>query len=63
AAAVTIPTLLVAGESDIIRPELFASLAAALPAARLLVLKGHDHVSYIVDQDLLLPYLLDFFPA
>ncbi|MDR2612240.1 MAG: alpha/beta hydrolase [Deltaproteobacteria bacterium] len=61
AARVAVPTLVAGGENDIIRPESFRELAAVLPNAELLILSGHDHVSYVVDQDILLPDILRFF--
>jgi pimeloyl-ACP methyl ester carboxylesterase len=60
AAKVTVPTLVMAGENDIIRPELFTELAGALPNAELKVMQGHDHLSYVVDRDIILPDLLRF---
>ena len=55
------PILLLAAEDDIFRPESFARLAAALPDARLRVIPGHDHGSYVVGNDMLAPELLAFF--
>jgi pimeloyl-ACP methyl ester carboxylesterase len=61
AAKVTLPVLLAAGENDIFRPELFHELAGAMPNSELMILSGHDHLSYVVDRDILLPDLLKFF--
>lgn len=58
--AVAVPALVVAGENDIFKPETFVDLAAALPKATLKIMCGHDHDSYIVDQDLLYPDLVHF---
>jgi pimeloyl-ACP methyl ester carboxylesterase len=60
-AGVTHPVMLVAGEYDLFRPELFTEMAKAFPRAELLIMKGHDHVSYVIDQDILLTDLLRFF--
>ena len=58
---VDIPTLLVAGENDIYRPELYDDLLNTLPQAELKIMTGHDHGSYIIGQHLLYPELLRFF--
>lgn len=58
---VTTPTLVVAAEQDIFRPESFVNLANTLPDAELIIMKGHEHDSYIVNQDILYPDLLKFF--
>lgn len=61
AAKVTIPTLVVAGEHDLFKPESFVALANALPNSELKIMKGHEHDSYIANQDILYPDLLKFF--
>ncbi|MDD2213421.1 MAG: alpha/beta hydrolase, partial [Oscillospiraceae bacterium] len=58
---VTVPTLVIAAEHDIFKPETFIQLARALPDARLKIIPGADHSSYVVHQTLLYPELLDFF--
>ncbi|WP_313134121.1 alpha/beta fold hydrolase [Anaerocolumna sp.] len=58
---VTIPTLVIAAEHDIFKPELFIDLTNALPNAELVIMKGHAHDSYIVNQDILYPDLVKFF--
>ncbi len=58
---VHIPTLLIAGEHDIYRPELYPELMQALPDARLKIMTGHGHDTYIVNQTMLYPDLRDFF--
>lgn len=55
------PVLLVGAEHDVFKPETYLNLAAALPNARLKIMAGHDHASYIVNQDLLYPDLMAFF--
>ncbi|MDR2142304.1 MAG: alpha/beta hydrolase [Deltaproteobacteria bacterium] len=59
--AITIPCLVVAGENDLFKPEVMPGIAQALPKAELKILAGHDHMSYIVDNDLLAPDLIRFF--
>lgn len=57
---IDVPTLLVAGEDDIFKEETFTSIVQTMPNAQLLIMKGHDHGSYIVDSDVLFPYVKDF---
>lgn len=58
---ITVPTLLVAAEREIYRPEVYTELAAAMPNAQLKIMTGHNHESYIVNQDILYPDLKEFF--
>jgi pimeloyl-ACP methyl ester carboxylesterase len=58
---VKVPCLVVAGENDLFKPEVIPGVAKAIPGARLMLVPGHDHLSYIVDNDLLYPDLLEFF--
>lgn len=60
-AKVQAPTLLVAAEDDLFRPELFTEMEHAMPHARLLVMQGHEHDTYITGRDLLYPDLQTFF--
>lgn len=59
----TVETLLYAGEEDLYKPEMFQQLEAALPNARLRIMEGHDHGSYIAGTDLLFSELLAFFTS
>lgn len=56
-----VPTLVVAGEYDIFKSQLFKQIAKTLPHSQLLIMPGQDHESYIKDTDLLYPDLLAFF--
>ena len=58
---VNIPTLVIAGEDDIFRPDTFPALADALPDAELKIMSGHGHDTYIANRDILYPDLLVFF--
>ncbi len=58
---VNIPTFLIAAENDIYKPETFDKLLSALPDATLKIMKGHEHDSYIVGQDILYPDFVQFF--
>ena len=54
------PTWLIAGEDDACPRTVFEGMAAQLPNARLSVLPGHNHFSYIFGSDELAEPLLDF---
>ena len=58
---INIPTLLIAAENDIFKPESFKRLEAAMPSATLKIMQGHEHDSYITDKDILYPDFLRFF--
>lgn len=58
---VRVPVLLVAAGDDIFKPESFTALLETLPQAKLKVMEGHDHASYIIGQDILYPDLAAFF--
>lgn len=54
------PTLVVAAEDDLFKPELFESIVATMPDAELLIMAGYEHDSYVTGQDILYPYLKSF---
>ncbi len=54
------PTLVIAGDNDLFRESLFEEIVYTMPNARLLIMKGHEHDSYIVGKDTLYPVLQDF---
>ncbi len=58
--AIRIPVLVTAGEHDLILREETEKIAASLPDARLFVLPGQDHGSYIVGSRIMGNLLLDF---
>ncbi len=58
---VTTPAFVIAAEQDIFKAETFVKLTNALPCAELKIMKGHEHDSYIVNQDILYPDLVRFF--
>lgn len=58
---IAIPTLLIAADDDIYKPDSFTRLVEALPNAKLKIMSGHDHGSYIINQDILYPDLIEFF--
>ncbi len=57
---VNVPVLLVAGEHDIFKPETFVNISRALPNAELMIMKNHDHESYISNSDLLFDDVIRF---
>lgn len=59
--SIQVPTLVVGAENDIYRPELFTELQEALPKAELIIMQGHDHGSYIIEQDIMYDEFLCFF--
>lgn len=56
-----LPVMVCAGQHDCFTRASFRRLCHALPDARLHILSGHTHSSYVVGSDYLAPYLLDFF--
>ena len=54
---VTVPTVVLAGEYDLILPEHTRLIAASIPGAQLHILPGEDHGSYIVHSPKLAPIL------
>ena len=57
---ITQPSWLIAGEDDACPRAVFEAMAAHLPNARLSVLPGHNHFSYIFGSDELAQPMLDF---
>lgn len=56
-----VPTLILAAQNDIFKPETFTNLANALPNATLKIMNNHEHDSYIVNNDILYWDFVDFF--
>ncbi len=55
--AITCPTLVLAGEHDLIRTAHTTALAKAIPNAALQIIKGENHGSYVVHSPKLLQYI------
>lgn len=53
--------LLVAGENDIIKKKLYEQMQEVLPNSKLIILSNENHDSYIKDNDMLYPILMEFF--
>ncbi|MDU1905608.1 MAG: alpha/beta fold hydrolase [Dysgonomonas sp.] len=59
-AKVKIPTFLIMAEDDIYKREMLDSILDILPHAQSKIIEGHDHGSYIIDNDMLYPDLKGF---
>ena len=57
---IDVPTLVLAGEKDLISEEHTRAIAAAIPGARLLILPGETHGSYVVHSDKLYAAMQSF---
>lgn len=58
--SISTPTLVIAAEDDLYHESLFTDIVETMPNASLEIMKGHDHGSYIVNNDILYPYLEKF---
>lgn len=73
--AIKAPTLIIIGDSDLVRPEhavemfrllgggVFGDMPPGMPASQLAILPGTSHVSIISRADLLLPIITPFLDA
>jgi pimeloyl-ACP methyl ester carboxylesterase len=57
------PTLVIGAEDDLIKTEVFAAIAGALPNSQLKTVMGHKHETYIVDNDMLYDDFTAFFQS
>lgn len=57
---IRIPTLVLAGEKDMILPEQTQRIARSIPHSKLFILPGETHSSYIVHSDKLYPAVANF---
>ncbi len=53
-------TLVIAGEDDLFDQKLYLDIVKTMPDASLCIMTGYDHAGYIVDHDILFPYLKEF---
>lgn len=58
---IAVPTLVMAGERDVIREEDTRFIASQIPNAELKILPGESHGSYVHDPDKLASLLIPFF--
>lgn len=54
---ITVPTLVLAGQHDLIKRSHTQTMAAAIPNAKLKIIKGENHASYVLHSRKLLEYL------
>ena len=59
--SINVPALIIAAENDIFKPKTFTDLRDAMPAAILTIMAGHEHDSYIVNNDMLYEDFAGFF--
>lgn len=57
---INVPTLVLAGEKDLIKEKVTKKIAAHIPDSTLVIVPGEDHGSYIEHSDKLYPLLTDF---
>ena len=58
---IRIPVLITAGEHDLILPKETQRIAEHLPNAKLVIVEGEDHGSYIANSEIMGRLLIDFF--
>jgi len=58
--AITVPSLVLVGDSDVVRPEHAVALFRLLPRARLAVLPGTDHMKMMTRREWLIPMVGEF---
>ncbi len=61
--SIRIPVLVTAGEHDLILQSETEKIAAAIPGARIIIVKGADHGSYIAGSEIMGKLLTGFFEA
>lgn len=54
------PTLVVSAEGELFYRKVFKDMVKVMPNAKLKIMKNHDHGSYIINEDLLYPDLVEF---
>lgn len=54
------PTLVIGAEDDLYYEDSFQKIVNTMPNAVLKIIKGHDHGSYVVNNDVLYPYVAEF---
>lgn len=57
------PTLVVSAEKEFFKPETYTDLVDAMPNATLKIIPNHKHETYITNNDLLYPDIVDFLSA
>ena len=59
-AAITVPTLVLAGSRDLIAEAHTRSIAAAIPGSCLRILQGENHGSYVVHSEKIASFILEY---
>lgn len=60
---ISVPTLIVVGERDVVKKKDTEFIASSIPKAKLMILKGEDHGSYIVASDKIADIVEKEFPV
>lgn len=58
--AISAPTLVVAGEKDMIKPDETKKIASGIPNATLLIVPKADHMSYIIHSEMMAETFINF---
>ena len=58
--SITVPAMIIAGENDLVKERETVKIAQNIPDSQLLIIKGEDHSSYIVQTDKLYSHVKDF---
>lgn len=60
---IQVPSFITAGENDVFYRSMYRTIKTEIPNAELKIIEGHDHSSYIIENDLLYDDLIMFFKA
>lgn len=58
-AAIKVPTVVIAGSRDLIKKEETQRIADSIPGAKLRILQGHGHMSYITSKNVLADLIIE----
>jgi pimeloyl-ACP methyl ester carboxylesterase len=58
-AAIKVPTVVIAGSRDLIKKEETQRIADSIPGAKLRILQGHGHMSYINSRNVLADLIIE----
>ena len=58
-ATIKVPTVVIAGSRDIIKRKETQRIADSIPGAKLRILKGHGHISYINSKNVLADLIIE----
>lgn len=60
---IQVPSFVTAGENDVFYRSMYRTIERQIPNAELKIIEGHDHSSYIIENDLLYDDFVTFFKA